>query len=409
MLKWDLCGHQHMRLIVLGLLLSAMFAPVVLAEVKWEEDGWLATIGLEHLDDGDEFGCYGMPNLAWQADPGAVALECRDYIEARIDASKWGNNPISTYTPNDLTAQQHTVIAKQGFTVHGDETGLSNTAWHNSEDTPVEESDWFNLGRRGGSLEKGISDLDKISSELDEGGLVNLYWIGRINDATVRHDSSVTDMLLLRDDVWFTTWGEAFSYWTVGNCNDYEHSMMNNTLTFKQIDAISCYGDSPNAWNVPITWIANIANSTVLDSNLNEIDEDESNTREGWRQEGEILYFSALKGHSVYFNLSNDSGYDILGLTEFFNNKSSALTIAGHSTTDLFLWSKRFDDNNQLRFTWLISPRGLDEGIAWLPYAGLGVLLASVSGIWLLLKKDAMTHSKAEALMDTGASGEDDE
>ena len=107
--------------------------------------------------------------------------------------------------------------------------------------------------------------------------------------------------------------------------------------------------------------------------------------------------------------MSEDVEYDITGRTKFFNNKSSALTIAGHSTTDLFLWSKRFDGNDELRFTWLISPRGLDEGIAWLPYAGLGVLLASVSGIWLLLKKDALAHSKAEGLMGTINNGDDDE
>ena len=111
----------------------------------------------------------------------------------------------------------------------------------------------------------------------------------------------------------------------------------------------------------------------------------------------------------IHFNLSEDVEYDITGRTKFFNNKSSALTIAGHSTTDLFLWSKRFDGNEELRFTWLISPRGLDDGIAWLPYAGLGVLLASVSGIWLLLKKDALAHSKAEGLMGTINSGDDDE
>ena len=36
---------------------------------------WLvATIGKERLEKGDEFGCYGMPNLEWKADPGAVAL-----------------------------------------------------------------------------------------------------------------------------------------------------------------------------------------------------------------------------------------------------------------------------------------------------------------------------------------------
>jgi len=130
---------------------------------------------------------------------------------------------------------------------------------------------------------------------------------------------------------------------------------------------------------------------------------------EGWRQEGDILYISVLKGHNVHFNLSEDTEYDILGRTQFFNNKSSALTIAGHSTTDLFQWSKRFDNYGDLRFTWLISPRSLDANLAWMPYAGVGVLLASVSGIWLLLKKDALTHSKAEDLMPVSIDGEDDE
>ena len=37
------------------------------------------------------------------------------------------------------------------------------------------------LGRRGGSLEKGIADLSELESELDAGGLVNMYWVGRIS------------------------------------------------------------------------------------------------------------------------------------------------------------------------------------------------------------------------------------
>ena len=397
-----------MRMLVLAMLLSATLAPSVLADVKWEEDGWLATIGLEHLDNGDEFGCYGMPNLEWKADPGAVALECRNYIEDRIDASKWGAQPLSTYTPSDLTAAQHTVIANQGFTIHGDNTGQSSTAWYSSENVPESEYDWYDLGRRGGSLEKEIADVDALSAELDAGGLVNMYWIGRIHDATVRHDGDVLDMLSQRNDVWFTTWGEAYSYWSVHRCYEFDHQMNGSTLHFEHIDTIACRS-STNAWNVPVTWIADISGSNVTGSNLIEISTEESNTMEGWRQEGDILYFSVLMGHEIHFNLTEDVDYDILGRTQFFNNKSAALTVAGHSTTDLFLWSKRFDDNQFLRFTWLISPRSLDEGIPWLPYAGVGVLLASVSGIWLLLKKDSLDYSRAEELMPVVAGGDDDE
>lgn len=401
--------RMHMRMLVLGMLLTATLAPSVLADVKWEEDGWLATIGLEHLEDGDEFGCYGMPNLAWEADPGAMSLECRDYVEDRIDASKWGVNPISTFTPSDLTAAQHSIIAGQGFMVHGDETGQESTAWHSSEDVPSKDSDWFDLGRRGGSLEKEIADVDAISAELDAGGLVNMYWIGRVHDATVRHDGGVLDMLSERDDVWFTTRGEAYSYWTIEKCNEPYHNLEDNILNFENLNSEECESSAPNAWNVPVTWIIEIENGTVIESSLTEMSESDSNTKEGWRQDGSILYLSVLRGHNVSLDLSEGSEYEVTGVSKFFNNKSSALTIAGHSTTDLFLWSKRFDDNAELRFTWLLSPRGLDEGIAWLPYLGLGVLITSVSGIWLLLKKDAIQHSKAEGLMHVSTGGDDDE
>ena len=61
---------------VLLCLLSSTFSPVAMAEVGWDEDGWLRTaLSQERLDNGDEFGCYGMPHLSWKADQGAGALE----------------------------------------------------------------------------------------------------------------------------------------------------------------------------------------------------------------------------------------------------------------------------------------------------------------------------------------------
>ena len=54
---------------VLMCLLSSTFSPVAMADVNWEEDGWLRTaLAQERLDNGDEFGCYGMPHLSWNAD-----------------------------------------------------------------------------------------------------------------------------------------------------------------------------------------------------------------------------------------------------------------------------------------------------------------------------------------------------
>ena len=67
---------QSLTLSILLCLLSSTFSPVAAADISWEEDGWLRTaLAQERLDSGDEFGCYGMPNIAWSADPGEVALE----------------------------------------------------------------------------------------------------------------------------------------------------------------------------------------------------------------------------------------------------------------------------------------------------------------------------------------------
>ena len=50
--------------------------------------------------------------------------------------------------------------------------------------------------------------------------------------------------------------------------------------------------------------------------------------------------FQCLARPQCFFTLSDETEYDILGRTQFFN-KSVAFTITGHSTTDLFHWSKR--------------------------------------------------------------------
>ena len=111
--------------VILLSLLGLIFSPSVIANSNWDEDGWLNTsLATERLNNGDEFGCYDIPGLSWKSDPGAVAGECREYIEKRVDASLWGKNPISTFTPNSLTMSQHQIISQQGFVVHGDANSL---------------------------------------------------------------------------------------------------------------------------------------------------------------------------------------------------------------------------------------------------------------------------------------------
>ena len=94
--------------LLMGLFASSTLAAPVVADVEWEADGWLTTaLADERLAMGDEFGCYGMPGYSWFNDPGAVAKECRSYIENNTDASKWGANALSTYAPVGLTMAQH--------------------------------------------------------------------------------------------------------------------------------------------------------------------------------------------------------------------------------------------------------------------------------------------------------------
>ena len=352
--------------LLLGLFASSTIAAPVVADVEWEADGWLTTaLADERLTSGDEFGCYGVPGYSWYNDPGAVAKECRSYIENNTDASKWGANALSTYVPDGLTMAQHNYIASQNFVVHGDGTGLTESAWHDADDAPNDVWDWYNLGRRGGSLEKEIGSLETVQTAVAEGGLVNLYWIGRVNDATIRHDRDIANYLQNDAEAWMTTWGQAWSYWTSNRCYEHSNSLDENasTFTFSSIVTEQCTNLAPNAWNVPATWRLSFENATVVDvqdvfgqsmTNLT----NQRQTAEGWRMDGDELLVSVKRGTIVTVVLQGENiSFDVHNQTKFWNGYDAAVTIAAHDTTDLFLWSKRFDDEDQMRFTWLVSPR----------------------------------------------------
>ena len=374
------------------LIVSVLVHPVALAQSAWEEDGWLRTsFGQERLDAGDEFGCYGVPGLSWISDPGAVAQACKTYIEDRINASKWGQSPLSSYTPDTLTMADHGKVASQGFVVHGDQTGLEESAWHNNTDVPTDPWDWYNLGRRGGSLEKGIASLETVQAEVESGGLVNLYWIGRVNDATVRHDRDVLAYLDETPDIWLTTWGEAWSSWSGKRCYEHDRDAAEidgrTVLTFESLETEACRSVSNDLpWNIPLTWLIDVEGVEVLDvvsvnsnRSLPSI-EGEKNTQQGWWQQDDgTLVLSIVNGRPVNITLNgSDVNNDVLKQAEFFNNHSAAVTVAGHQTTDLFKWAKRFVDDTSVRFTWLVQPRVADDVDAWIPYAVVGVGVLSV-------------------------------
>lgn len=392
--------QRCLTLSILVCLCSVAWSPVALAESAWQEDGWLTTtLAQDRLDAGDEFGCYGIPGLSWQTDPGAVATECRAYIEQRVAASSWGDVPISTYTPGGLTMAQHTTVAEQGFVVHGDNTGLSVSAWHDANNTPTDKWDWYNLGRRGGSMEQLIGSLEEVQTAVEEGGLVNLYWVGRVNDATIRHDRDISAYLAEVPNVWLTTWGEAWSYWTVNNCYEFTHDTRTEgeqtVLIFESLVTEECSAMNPEAWNVPITWVLDLDGATAESIEgpsgpLTDIT-GVRKTTEGYVQAaGEYLHLSIVNGHQVEVRYNGSSSHDVVGRTEFFNNHSAAVTIAAHETHDLFKWSKRFVDDDHLVFTWLVEPReGLNEA-GWLRYVAAGVAISTVIGMLVVLKKEGL-------------------
>ena len=391
--------RHTVSILLTSTLLLVMLHPVALAESAWEEDGWLQTsYGADRLELGDEFGCYGMPGLSWINDPGAVAQSCKSYIEERINASMWGEQPLSTFAPSTLSSSQHERIASQGFAVHGDNTGIESTAWHNSTDAPVDLWDWYNLGRRGGSLEKGMASLDSLQEEIEAGGLVNLYWIGRVNDATVRHDRDVLSFLDESEDIWLTTWGEAWSYWSAHRCYELSHSKdeteQGTVLRFESLLTETCSSGDIAGWNIPLTWKLSVGGADVSHVTINgtgaESIEGEVNAMQGWRQESNgSLFISVKNGEPTEIHFNNSQiEYDVLGLTEFWNNHSSAVTVAGHATSDLFKWSKRFLGEDNVRFTWLLTPRSADGDAAWMPYAVLGIGFTTTVAMMAVLGRE---------------------
>jgi hypothetical protein len=399
--RWSSFALSVMLTITIALPLISGLAS---AEAKWNEDGWLRTsIAEDRFLLGDEFGCYGMPHLSTFNDPGAVASECTQYIESRIDASVWGPQPLSMYTPEGLTMAQHQIIKNLGYAVHGDNTGLESQAWH-ANTPPSDIWDWFNLGRRGGSLEQLLSDTEMLESALDDGGLVNLYWVGRVNDATIRHDADVVD-ILRETPAWMTTWGEAWSYWSAHRCYEVDRSMVHHEnksmFYFESLVTEACSAVQPDVWNVPVTWILDFNGTDILSIEVDGREmqniEGEKNTQEGWFSNETLLYLSVKKGTKVTIQLdSNSSEYDIVNRTQFWNNHTTAVTIAGHATNDLFQWSKRFDEDPFLRFTWLLIPRALDEGGQWIPYAVVGVASGTVLTMLHFIRKDAGTTGNQE-------------
>jgi hypothetical protein len=117
---------------------------------------------------------------------------------------------------------------------------------------------------------------------------------------------------------------------------------------------------------------------------------DSRHTKEGYSQSQDgYLLLSILDEHEVQITVTN-STYDVMGIAEFWNNHSAAITIAAHETTDLFKWSKRFADQDDLVFTWLLKPRPIDAEATWIPYVAVAIGSGVILSMLLILKREGI-------------------
>ena len=113
-------------------------------------------------------------------------------------------------------------------------------------------------------------------------------------------------------------------------------------------------------------------------------------TKEGYsHNQNQYLHLSVVNGNRVNITLTS-SDYEIIEMTEFWNNHSSAITIAAHETTDLFKWSKRFVDQENLVFTWLVIPRPAESKSPWIPYVAFTIGAGAIIAMLLVLKNEGI-------------------
>ncbi|MDP6906809.1 MAG: hypothetical protein QF440_05275 [Candidatus Thalassarchaeaceae archaeon] len=357
-------------------MLFVLLVPLGLpTAVAWQEDGWLTqeVVGGERLELGDEFGCHGIPGVNTLDNLKEVVGECKEYLTDRIDASKWGSNPLSFGLPSEEISDAHGLeLFESGFRVVGDQI----------EGDP----NYVNkVERNGGSLEKNVADEDLIQSVASHGGLVSMYWEARIEDLNVRRDKDVVEWIE-DQSVWYTTWGEYHSYLNGGELNTTDSD---GNL---EISISSGLG----YWPVPLTLridLGNVSIQKIIDENGMELElmgSEEGHLRSGWRVENSYLIISVSPDlvTTIYTEGETDwSDVTIIENQPLFNNHTWAIAVAGHHTTDLFEWSEPFQYSS-LRFTWLVEPKADIEPSWILPMVAIVIILVAPTAIWWTLKKD---------------------
>jgi hypothetical protein len=412
-----------LTLFVFVILFCQLFIPLVGASSEWKEDGWLSADWYTRdgrIAAGDELGCQGMPTLNLEFMPNLSASECKKYLTERTNASRWSSEPLSfgvdmSENPN-FDSSDHAALFAAGFTVHGLSTNYKNTAWHDANDVPEYNSDWWNLGYSG-SIEQSVSSLDKIQDLAKQGAMVNLHWQAQIADLKVRTNGVLVEWLE-SENLWYTTWGEAYSYDYHRNYDSFDLFSYNSKewIIINNGDNNSSEnGFNTLAWNVPITKGVDVRNNTVLNVNIGEtilqkLSLENKTLDSGWRQDGDILWITLSSGQNATIIMENESEIDLnpelcdipieniegCGLQQkprFFNNHSWALTIAGYHTTDLFKWSMKFDES-PLVFTWLVEPKEVPEFNWVLIIIAAGVGIGAITYTRILLIQDKRESSE---------------
>ena len=168
----------------------------------------------------------------------------------------------------------------------------------------------------------------------------------------------------------------------------------NYVFSFESLITEECSNLIPERWNVPVTWIIDINQTEVFsitsESGVMENIVSERHTKEGYTHvQGQYLHLSVVNGNRVDITIG-EGEYDVLGISEFWNNHTAAITIASHETTDLFKWSKRFVDQDDLIFTWLVQPRPVDGDANWIPYVAFSVGVGVILTMLLVLKREGL-------------------
>jgi len=344
------------------------FSSLVAAE--WESDGWIKNlIGPDRLAIGDEFGCHGFENKDLNEDLWIIE-ECKDYLLANTNASRWGKDPISFGTPsgfiNDKTSSE---LINNGFKIIGDM--VSNNP-----------SGLFIVERNGGSIEKNIANISLIE-ESPKDSLVSIYWMARIHDLRVREDKQFMESLESNASIWFTTWGE----W-------YNHKLSSNNIEIT-IDKSSIFVTLPidynNSWKVPgsIHIHSNKSIMSIKDiegNNYSALSKNDQNLKNGWRQVEDGIIVTINPGETIVLEMENSSNFSLISDPLYtFNDLHHSVTVVGHHVTNMREWASDFLESPIL-FTWLIE-RASEPSFNWpIIIIAIGTLIATPIAIrWLII------------------------